>query len=54
MSEAMETRKEKERLEELLLEGMQSEQTEMTRDDWDALRREALRQFEARRAPKQP
>jgi hypothetical protein len=36
-------------LEALLLEGIRSsEPTEMTREDWDDIRREALKQFEAR------
>ena len=48
-----EKRKTQEKLEALLVEGIQSgEATEMTRQDWSAIRTEALRQFEARKAPK--
>ena len=36
-----EKRKAQERLETLLLEGLQGEETELTRDDWAALRKEA-------------
>lgn len=44
-----EKRKAQERLEALLLEGIQSsEPTEMTRQDWDDIRREGLKQFESR------
>lgn len=46
-------RKAQEKLEALLLEGIQSsELTEMTRQDWDNIRREALKQFEARKSRK--
>jgi hypothetical protein len=42
-------------LEALLLEGIRSsEPTEMTREDWDDIRREALKQFEARKSLKTP
>lgn len=48
-----EERKAREKLEALLLEGLRgSEPTEMTRQDWDDIRREALRQFEARKSRK--
>ena len=48
-----EKRKAQEKLESLLLEGIQSSQpTEMTRQDWDDIRREALKQFEARKSRK--
>jgi antitoxin ParD1/3/4 len=39
-----------EKLEGLLMEGIQSsEPTEMTRQDWDDVRREAVKQFEGRK-----
>lgn len=48
-----ERRKSQEKLEGLLLEGLQSgKPTEMTRKDWGDIRAEALKQFEARRARK--
>src|SRR5437762_2451246 len=48
-----EKRKTQERLEALLMEGIQSsEPTEMTRQDWDDIRKEALKQFEARKSRK--
>ena len=48
-----EKRKAQEKLEALLMEGIQSsEPTEMTRDDWTEIRKEAARQFEARKARK--
>jgi antitoxin ParD1/3/4 len=48
-----EKRKAQEKLEALLLEGVQSSgPTEMTRQDWDEVRKEALKQFEARRSRK--
>lgn len=48
-----EKRKAQEKLEALLLEGIQSsEPTEMTRQDWNDIRREALKQFEARKSRK--
>ena len=48
-----EKRKAQEKLEALLLEGIQSSKpTEMTRQDWDDIRREALKQFEARKSRK--
>ncbi|MGA2186544.1 MAG: type II toxin-antitoxin system ParD family antitoxin [Bryobacteraceae bacterium] len=48
-----EKRKAQEKLEALLLEGIQSGQpTDMTRRDWDDIRREALKQFEARKSRK--
>jgi antitoxin ParD1/3/4 len=48
-----EKRKAQDRLEALLLEGIQSgEATEMTRQDWNGIRAEALKQFEARKVRK--
>ena len=48
-----EKRKAQEKLEKLLMEGIQSSgPTEMTRQDWDGIRREALKQFEGRKARK--
>jgi antitoxin ParD1/3/4 len=48
-----EQRKAQEKLESLLLEGVQSgKPTAMTRRDWDQIRREALKQFEARKSRK--
>jgi antitoxin ParD1/3/4 len=48
-----EKRKAQEKLEALLVEGIQiSKPTEMTRQDWDDIRREALKQFEARKSRK--
>ncbi len=48
-----ERRKSQEKLEALLMEGLQSgKPTEMTRKDWADIRSEALKQFEARRARK--
>jgi antitoxin ParD1/3/4 len=48
-----EKRKAQDRLEALLMEGVQSgEPTEMTRQDWDDIRREALQQFQTRKAQK--
>jgi antitoxin ParD1/3/4 len=48
-----EKRKAQEKLEALLLEGIQSgDATEMTRQDWKDIRNEALKQFEARKARK--
>lgn len=45
-----EKRKAQEKLEALLVEGIQSgEATEMTREDWSDIRTEAVRQFEARK-----
>lgn len=49
-----EKRKAQEKLEALLVEGIQSgEATEMTRQDWSDIRTEALKRFEARKARKQ-
>jgi antitoxin ParD1/3/4 len=46
-----EKRKAQGRPESLLMEGVQSgEPTEMTRQDWDDIRREALKQFQARQS----
>ncbi len=48
-----EKRAAQEKLEALLVEGIQSSQpTEMTRRDWDDIRREALKQFESRKSRK--
>jgi antitoxin ParD1/3/4 len=48
-----EKRAAQERLEALLVEGIQSSQpTEMTRQDWEDIRREALKQFESRKSRK--
>ena len=48
-----ERRKVQERLEALLIEGIQSsDATEMRRQDWDDIRREAVKQFEERKARK--
>lgn len=48
-----ERRKAQERLESLLMEGIRSgEPTEFTREDWGEIRREALKQLDARRARK--
>ena len=48
-----EKRKAQEKLEALLLEGIQSgKPTEMTRQDWAEIRREAVKQFEARKIRK--
>jgi antitoxin ParD1/3/4 len=48
-----EKRKAQEQLEALLMAGIQSSgPTEMTRQDWDDIRREALKQFEVRKSRK--
>jgi antitoxin ParD1/3/4 len=48
-----EKRAAQEKLEALLVEGIQSSQpTEMTRQDWEDIRREALKQFESRKSRK--
>jgi len=48
-----EKRKAHEKLEALLMEGIQSSgPTAMTPQDWDDIRREALKQFEARKSRK--
>ena len=48
-----EKRKAQEKLEAFLMEGIQSSgPTEMTRQDWDDIRREALKQFEGRKSRK--
>jgi antitoxin ParD1/3/4 len=46
---ADEKRKAEDRLEALLLEGMNSEETELTREDWRAIRKEALAKIDARK-----
>jgi antitoxin ParD1/3/4 len=49
-----EKRKAQEKLEAMLMEGIQSsEPTEMTRQDWADIRQEAVKQFEARKSRKQ-
>ncbi len=48
-----EKRKAQEKLEALLTEGIQSsDATEMRRQDWDDIRREAVKQFETRKSRK--
>jgi antitoxin ParD1/3/4 len=48
-----EKRKAQEKLEAMLMEGMQSSgPTEMRREDWEDIRREAVKQFEARKTRK--
>jgi antitoxin ParD1/3/4 len=48
-----EGRKAQETLESLLMEGIQSSgSSKMTRQDWDEIRREAVKQFEARKSRK--
>jgi antitoxin ParD1/3/4 len=48
-----ERRKTQEKLEALLMEGLQSgEPTGMTREDWEDVRRQAVKQFEARKSRK--
>ena len=48
-----EKRKAREKLESLLLEGVQSgKPSKMSRQDWEEIRREALKQFESRKARK--
>jgi antitoxin ParD1/3/4 len=48
-----EKRKAQERLEAMLMEGLQSgDPAEMTRDDWAQIRREAAKQLEARKSRK--
>ena len=45
-------RKAEQRLEQLLLEGLESGQpTEMTKKDWDDVRRQALSRIQARKTP---
>jgi antitoxin ParD1/3/4 len=44
-----EKRKAEERLETLLLEGLQGKESALTRDDWTAIRKEALAQVKARK-----
>lgn len=46
---ADEKRKAEERLEALLLEGLNSPESELTPADWSALRKEALARLEARK-----
>jgi antitoxin ParD1/3/4 len=46
---ADEKRKAEERLETLLLEGLQSAETELTPADWSEIRQEAIAQVTARR-----
>jgi antitoxin ParD1/3/4 len=47
---ADEKRKAEDQLEALLLEGLQGEETPMTREDWQAIRQEALAQVKARKS----
>ena len=48
-----EKRKAQEKLEAMLMEGIQrSGPTEMRREDWEDIRREAVKQFEARKSRK--
>ena len=48
-----EKRKAQDKLEAMLLEGIQSsESSDLTRQDWEEMRREALKQFEARKSRK--
>jgi antitoxin ParD1/3/4 len=48
-----EKRKAQDKLETMLMEGIQSgKPTKMTRQDWSGIRQEALRQFKARRSRK--
>ncbi len=48
-----EKRKAQERLEAMLMEGIQSgAPTEMTRKDWEEIRKEAVKQFEVRKSRK--
>lgn len=47
-----EKRKAQERLETLLLEGLQGEETELTRDDWAAIRKEAQARVSANKKRK--
>ena len=44
-----EKRKAEERLEALLLEGLQGEEAELTREDWSAIRREAQTRIAAKK-----
>lgn len=43
-------RKAEDRLEALLLEGLESESSEMTQEDWQEIRRVGLRRLEARKS----
>ena len=47
-----EKRKAEERLEALLLEGLQDEEAELTREDWSAIRKEAQARVAARKKRK--
>ena len=47
-----EKRKAEERLEALLLEGLQGEEAELTREDWSAIRNEARARVAARKKRK--
>ena len=46
-----EKRKAQDRLETMLLEGLAGESTEMTRQDWDDIRKEAMSILKARNTP---
>jgi antitoxin ParD1/3/4 len=49
---ADEKRKAEEQLEALLMEGLKGEERELTRDDWQAIRRDAVAEFKkVRRRP---
>jgi len=45
-----EKRKAQDQLEALLLEGLRGDDTPLTRDDWAAIRQEAIAQVQARKA----
>ncbi|OAI53577.1 addiction module antitoxin [Planctomycetaceae bacterium SCGC AG-212-F19] len=45
-------RKVREKIEALLLEGLASESSEMTREEWDELKREAMEELDRRKACK--
>lgn len=47
-----EKRKAKERLETLLLEGLEGEETELTRADFDNIRKQALAELKRRKKPR--
>lgn len=47
-----EKRKAEERLEALLLEGLQGEEAELTREDWSAIRKEAQTRIAAKKRKK--
>jgi antitoxin ParD1/3/4 len=47
-----EKRKAQERLETLLLEGLEGEETELTRGDFDSMRKQALAELRRRKKPR--